>query len=176
VDEIDGEWRSVAGQLAHPTRIRTADEVRKLATHVRIETAKRLSKASLACRHEVQIPLRELGESVDPSTPVEVAKRLGLHLAKALDKSPREHLLMNASSLQQAGDDCIDLSRSDRLHEIRADLSAERFHERGVFLALGDHHNVEIRRDFPEFAKRIQAASSRHLLVEQHQIERTATE
>jgi hypothetical protein len=84
--------------------------------------------------------------------------------------------MMDACALEEPRDDRIHLPRCHRLHEIRADIRAERFHERGVFLALGDHHDVEIGRDLPELAKGIEAAGARHLLVEEHEIESASSQ
>ena len=50
---------------------------------------------------------------------------------------------------------------------------AERLAERGVLLALRDHDDLEVRVDLAELLERLEAARARHLLVEQHEVERT---
>ena len=120
--------------------------------------------------------MRELSEPIDPSAPVKIAKRLGLQRAKALHEAARQRLMMNASALEQARDDGVDLTRSDGLHKIRSDIGAERLHERRVLFALRDHDNVEVRRDLAEFAKRVEPAHAGHLFIEEYEVEAAPSE
>ena len=48
--------------------------------------------------------------------------------------------------------------------------------ERRVLLALGDHHDRQVRRDLANVAIRLEAALAGHLLVEQHDVERAAAQ
>ena len=84
--------------------------------------------------------------------------------------------MMDARALEQTRNDGVNLTRRHRLHEVRRDIGAQRFHERRIFLALGDHDDVQIRRDLAELAKGVEATHAGHLFVEKNEIECTAAQ
>ena len=73
------------------------------------------------------------------------------------------------------GDRGVDLARRHRLDEIALERRADRLGHRRVFLALRDHDDEEVRIGLAKLAERVEAALAGHLLVEQHEVERPAT-
>ena len=63
-----------------------------------------------------------------------------------------------------------------RLDEVVADVGAERLGERRVLLALRDHDDRKVRVDLAQLAVAPRGRASRHLLVEQDEVERTAAD
>jgi hypothetical protein len=59
-----------------------------------------------------------------------------------------------------------------RLDEVARDVLAERFGERAVLFALGDHDDLESRFDLPDLLDGLETAGTWHLLVEQDEVER----
>ena len=66
-----------------------------------------------------------------------------------------------------------DLIGIDGLDEIVGYLLADGLIHDILFLALGDHHHGGGRRQLFDALQRLQTAEARHLLVEQHQVERS---
>src|SRR5689334_170787 len=117
VHDVDGKWRTRAAEIPEPPRVCLLDEAGEFPAHVRIKAAQRLSEARLTRGIQIEVPLRELDEAIDPASPIQVAKRLGLQHAKALDETSRQRLVVNARALEQAGDHGVDLARRYRLHQ-----------------------------------------------------------
>ena len=130
----------------------------------------------LARRREIDVPLHELREPLDPATPIEPGVPLGLNGAKPLHERAGQRLRADERPLENARDDREDLARRDRLHEVIADVRADRFLERRVFFALGDHHDRHGRQHLADVLVGIQPAGTGHLLVEQHQIVRAPSQ
>ncbi len=140
--------------------------------HVGVQAAERFVESHLAGGRQLDVPGHQLAVPLDPAAPVERAGPLELDRAEALDEPARERLLPDSRALQDAANGGQDLSRIDRLGEVVADVGADRLRERGVLLALGDHHDRHVGRQLPQLAIRGEAALARHLLVEQHDVER----
>ena len=96
--------------------------------------------------------------------------------SEAVDEAARQRLVMNTRTLEETRHHRVHLPRRDGLHEIRAHVRAEGFHERRVFLALRHHDDIEVGRDLAELTERVQTTGARHLLVEQDEIESTPTQ
>ena len=118
------------------------------------------------------VSLRVVGQAIDPSAPSLIFNRLRLQHAKALDESPCDRLLAEARTVEESRDRCVHLPRRDRLYEIPLERRADRLGHRRILLALRHHHDEEVRVGLAKLAERVEAALARHLLVEQHDVER----
>ena len=130
---------------------------------------------SSACA-ELDFPLGQLGDQLDPLAPGEVLAAAAFELAKPADEVAREALLADPVALEQPGDDREDLARADRLGEVVGGLGADGVAQRVLALALGDHHHRHRRVDLAELRHQVEAAGPRHLLVEQHDAIRLAAQ
>ena len=173
-DDVNRERWPVPFEILEPIRIVVLDVQRELAVHVRIETLERLIESHLAGGSEVHIPAHQLVVAVDPATPVEIAIALELDRAESLDEAARDRLLTDARALENLRDDGQHLTRVDRLDEIVADVDADRFLERRIFLALRDHHDRHGRRDLAHISIELEPPLARHLFIEEHDVERPA--
>ena len=126
----------------------------------------------LVCGGQVEIPLDHLEVPVDPAAPIEIAGRFGLHGAKPVHERAGNGLLADPGPVEQARDHRVDLARSDRLHQIAADVLAECLGEGPVLLTLRHHDDLKSGIDFPQLLQRLKPPRSRHLLIEQHEVER----
>ena len=175
-NHVDGQGRTIALQLAQPTRILRLHERRKLAMHVGIQPAQRLVQSKLAGVCKVDVPLHQLCKAIDPAAPIQRGIAIRLDGAKALDKSPRQRLRANQRTFKNSGDHRQHLPRRHRLDHVLADVCADGLLERRVFLTLGDHHHGQIGRQLANLFVRGEAAGAGHLLVEQDQVICLATQ
>ena len=175
-DDVDREGWPVAFELTEPARIFGADERRELAMHVGIEPAQRLVQPHLIGRGEIDVPLHELRKALDPAAPIEPRVSFGLDRTEPLHERTGQRLRANQRTFEDAGDDRQHLTRRHRLHEIITHVRADRFLERRVLFALGDHHDRHGRQHLADVLVRIQSACAGHLLIKQHQVVRAPSQ
>src|SRR5437588_7594268 len=172
-DDVDRKRRPVALKIFQPARIMLLDVSRKLAMHVGIKTLQRFIESHLAGGSEINVPAHQLVVAIDPSSPIEIAIALQLDCAESLHETACYRLLTDARALENPRHYRQHLSRIDRLDEIIANVGADRFLERRIFFALGDHHYGKSRGDLAHIAVDFEPAFPRHLLIEQQDVERT---
>src|SRR6478672_5024828 len=170
-DDVNRQRRTISLEILEPGRIMLAHVRREFAMHVGIQSAERIVEPGFSGSGKLDVPSHELVESLDPSAPVEIAIALELDCTEPLDKSARNCLLSNSRAFENLRDNRKNLPRIDRLHEIVANVRADRFLQRRILFALRDHHDGKIRRELAHVSICFQAAFPRHLLVEQHYVE-----
>src|SRR5687768_2694889 len=174
-DDINGKRRPVSFQIFQPLGVRALHVSRKLAVHVRIKSAQRFVETHLASGRKVDVPAHQLVEPIYPPAPVEIGVALELDCAEALDEAARDRLLPDARTIENPRHHAQHLAWIDRLDQVVPDVGADRFLERGIFLALGDHHHRQVRRKLANIAVHLEPALARHLLVEEENVERPAS-
>ncbi len=117
----------------------------------------------------------DLHPAFEPGAPVVAGRWLGLHLPEPRHEIPRQRFLAETRTLQDARDHRMYLARVHRLHQVLADVHADCLTQRGILFTLGDQNDGEGRTQFPELPVRLEPALARHLLVQQHDVERVAT-
>jgi hypothetical protein len=173
---VDRQRGAVPLEVAQPGRVGGAHELGELPVHVRVEAAQRVVQPHLAGRDEIDVPLRQLAEALDPAAPVEWTLPLELDRPESLDEVAGDRLLTDAGTLENARDRRQYLARIDRLHQVVAHVGAERLPERRVVLALRDHHHRKVRGQVAHLSIRLESALAGHLFVEQHEVECLAPE
>lgn len=171
-DDVDRERRAVAVQILQPPWVVVFDVQRELPVHVGIESLKRLVQTHLAGGREIDVPTHQLIVAIDPAPPIQILVSLELDGAKSLHEAARDRLLADAGPLENSRHHRQHLTRIDRLDQVIADVGADGFLERRVFLALGHHHHRQRRRELTHIPEHFQTTLAGHLLVEQQDVER----
>jgi hypothetical protein len=173
---VDRERWTIAVEIREPFGIRRSRVLRELAVHVGVQPLQRVVQAALVGLGEIDVPAHQLVVALDPAAPVEVPVALELQRAEALDEAARDRLRADPRTVEDLRDDREHLARIHRLHQVVAHVRADRLAQRRVLVALGDHDDRDVGRDVAHLAVRLESAFPRHLLVEQEDVERAATQ
>src|SRR5207253_5842853 len=152
----------------YTTLFRSGDVLGEVFAQRALQTPQGLRAARLAGGAQADLPSRQLRDQLDPLAPGEGRAPAPLELAKPGDEIAGQALLADAVPFEQARDHGEDLARLDRLHEVVVYLDPDRLAQRALILALRHHHDRHGGVEGPDLADQLEAASPRHLFVQQH--------